>query len=192
MGNPFILAMLWQVNTTDERSRNLILIGFMGTGKTTIGRNVAKSLRFRFVDTDQLIRKKAEKSIPDIFAEDGEAAFRQLETEVMTECAEDSNQVISTGGGIVTEEINHPILKRAGYVVWLKASAETIYDRVKRNQHRPLLQVDDPMKTIEEMLAQRESLYSAVEDLSINTDKLTLEETAFGIVESTRLALQLA
>ncbi|MEM9281908.1 MAG: shikimate kinase [Verrucomicrobiota bacterium] len=184
--------MLWQVNTTDERSRNLILIGFMGTGKTTIGRNVAKSLRFRFVDTDQLIRKKAEKSIPDIFAEDGEAAFRQLETEVMTECAEDSNQVISTGGGIVTEEINHPILKRAGYVVWLKASAETIYDRVKRNQHRPLLQVDDPMKTIEEMLAQRESLYSAVEDLSINTDKLTLEETAFGIVESTRLALQLA
>ena len=179
------------VNTSDQRGRNLILVGFMGTGKTTIGKDAAKSLGFRFVDTDALISRNAGKSIPDIFAEDGEEAFRLLETEVLEECAKGTDQVISTGGGIVTRERNHPLLKQAGYVIWLKASPETIFDRVKRNKSRPLLQVDDPLKTIQEMLADRADLYEAVQDLGINTDKLTLDETLFGFVESARVALQL-
>ena len=153
------------VNTSDQRGRNLILVGFMGTGKTTIGKDAAKSLGFRFVDTDALISRNAGKSIPDIFAEDGEEAFRLLETEVLEECAKGTDQVISTGGGIVTRERNHPLLKQAGYVIWLKASPETIFDRVKRNKSRPLLQVDDPLKTIQEMLADRADLYEAVQDL---------------------------
>ena len=183
--------MLPLVNTTDQRGRNLILIGFMGTGKTTIGKLAAKSLGFRFVDTDVIISRKTGKSIPDIFSEDGEEAFRALETTVLEECATKSNQVISTGGGIVTKKSNHPILKQAGYVIWLKASPETIYDRVRRNSNRPLLQTDDPEKTIREMLSSRLELYDEAKDMDVSTDGLTLDETAYGITESTRLALGL-
>ncbi|MAB77534.1 MAG: hypothetical protein CMO47_13885 [Verrucomicrobiales bacterium] len=183
--------MVQIVNTSDQRGRNLILIGFMGTGKTTIGKDVAKSLGFRFVDTDELICRKAGKSVPKIFEEDGEAAFRLIETEILEEYGKMTNQVISTGGGIVTEKRNHPLLHQAGYVVWLKASPETIFDRVRRNKNRPLLQVDDPLQTIKQMLEDRTEFYDAVDDLSINTDKLTLEEIKFGIVESARVSLKL-
>jgi len=184
--------MLMLVNTPEDQPRNLILIGFMGTGKTTIGKRVARSLGFRFVDTDQLIARKAGKSIPDIFAHSGEEAFRELETEVLRECAARSGQVISTGGGIVTRPGNLEILRDAGYVVWLKASPETIYDRVRRNRNRPLLHTDDPERTIREMLDQRLDLYRRAKHLSVSTDDLTLDETSFGITESARLALGLA
>lgn len=180
------------MNTTDQRSRNLILIGFMGTGKTTIGKRVASSLGFRFVDTDQRIAKKAGKSIPKIFEEEGEEGFRAIETDVLRECAAKSDQVISTGGGIVTRPENLEILPEAGYVIWLKASPETIYERVRRNRNRPLLQVDDPMATIRDMLEQRSGLYEKAMDFSISTDGLSLDETCFGVTECTRLALGMA
>lgn len=183
------LAMLMVVNTTHQRSRNLILIGFMGTGKTTIGKRVAKSLGFRFVDTDQLVAKRAGKTISKIFAEDGEDAFRKLETEVLQDCAAGVDQVISTGGGIVTRPENFEILKKAGYVIWLKASPETIYERVQRNRKRPLLQTENPKETIRNLLEQRVSLYEKANDLSVATDGLTLDETSFGVTESTRVAL---
>jgi shikimate kinase len=181
--------MLRKVNTPDQRRRNLILIGFMGTGKTTIGKRVAKSLGFRFVDTDTLIVRKAGKSIPEIFEKSGEEEFRKLETEVLRECAANSDQVISTGGGIVTRPENLEILESAGYVVWLEASPESIYERVRRNRNRPLLQVDDPRETIRDMLEQRIDLYRKARDLSVKTDGLTLEETSFGVTESARVAL---
>lgn len=181
--------MLEVVNTPDQRSRNLILIGFMGTGKTTIGRHVAKSLGFRFVDTDHQITRKAGKPIPKIFEEDGEEAFRRIETEVLRECAAKSEQVISTGGGIVTRPENLEILEQAGYVVWLKASPETIYERVKRNRNRPLLQTENPLETIQNLLEERVDLYRKANDLSVTTDGLTLDETSFGVSESARVAL---
>tara|TARA_R110000850_G_scaffold22504_28_gene66689 strand:- start:1106 stop:1660 length:555 start_codon:yes stop_codon:yes gene_type:complete len=183
--------MLPLVNTTDERRRNLILIGFMGTGKTTIGKQVAKSLGFRFVDTDQLISQKAGKSIPDIFEDEGEETFRELETDVLQGCAAAENQVIATGGGIVTKTTNHAILKQVGYVIWLQASPETIYDRVRRNRNRPLLQTEDPEKTIRDLMEQRVGLYEAAQDMAVTTDGLTLDETAYGITESARVALGL-
>jgi len=177
------------VNTTGKRARNLILIGFMGTGKTSVGMRVAKSLGWRFVDTDKLIVKQAGKAIPQIFADSGETRFRELETEVLEKCASASGQVISTGGGIVTVERNREILKEAGYVIWLKASPETIYERVRRNRNRPLLRTDNPLATIREMLSVRNELYEATRDLVISTDNLTMEETCFGVTESARLAL---
>lgn len=161
----------------------------MGTGKTSVGMRVAKSLGWRFVDTDKLIVKQAGKAIPQIFADSGEKTFREIETEVLEKCAAASGQVISTGGGIVTVERNREILKEAGYVIWLKASPETIYERVRRNRNRPLLQTDDPLATIREMLAVRNSLYEATRDLVIATDDLTMEETCYGVTESARLAL---
>lgn len=181
--------MLRPVNTTGKRARNLILIGFMGTGKTTVGQRVAHSLGFRFIDTDKLIVKQSGKPIPRIFEEEGEEAFRRLETETLRRCAEGEGQVISTGGGIVTREENCEILRRAGYVVWLRASPEIIFERIRRNRNRPLLQTPDPMKTIHELLEARNALYESCADLSITTDPLTMEETCFGVAESARLAL---
>lgn len=183
--------MLAEVNTASERSRNLILIGFMGTGKTTVGKRVARSLGFRFVDTDSRIVKKADKSIPKIFEEVGEEGFRALETEVLRECSEESGQVLSTGGGIVTIEENRSLLKRAGYVIWLKAEADTIYERVRRNKNRPLLHVDDPRATIARLLETRIEFYKECCDFSIATDNLTMDETCFGVTECARVALDL-
>ena len=164
----------------------------MGTGKTTIGKRVAKSLGFRFVDTDAVIVKRARKSIPKIFKDSGEDFFRSLETEVLTDCGEKENQVISTGGGIVTRPENLPILKESGYVIWIKASPDVILVRVSRNINRPLLQVEDPKAKIEELLAERDDLYAEAQHLSINTDDLTMEETCFGVTESAKLALGIA
>ncbi|MEM1441976.1 MAG: shikimate kinase [Verrucomicrobiota bacterium] len=189
--NPFQSRYASLVHTTGQRPRNLILIGFMGTGKTTIGKQVARSLGFRFVDTDALISKEAGKSISKIFEDSGEEVFRDLETEVLKECGEQENQVISTGGGIVTREENIKILKASGYVIWLKASPQIIYDRVRRNSKRPLLQVKDPRQTIIDLLEVRDELYRKAQHLSINTDELTMDETCFGVTESTKLALGL-
>jgi shikimate kinase len=185
-----IARYLGRVNTTSTRYRNLILIGFMGTGKTTIGKRVARSLGYRFVDTDQLIAKKAGKGIPAIFADEGEEAFRQLETEVLRECAAGERQVISTGGGIVTRPENRELLMASGYVVWLKAAPDTIYQRVRRSRDRPLLRTPDPQATIAELLGQRNGLYEASQHLTIVTDGLTPEETAFGVSESAQLVLE--
>ncbi|MDF1851441.1 MAG: shikimate kinase [Verrucomicrobiales bacterium] len=181
--------MLALVHTTDQKSRNLILIGFMGTGKTTIGKRVASSLGFRFVDTDARITKAAGKPITKIFEEDGEEAFRALETKILQACAEQSDQVISTGGGIVTQPKNREILARAGFVIWLKASPETIYERIRHNRSRPLLKTTDPQATIRDLLAERSDLYDASKNLAVTTDGLTLEETCFGVTESARVAL---
>lgn len=161
----------------------------MGTGKTSVGMRVARSLGFRFVDTDKLIVKSTGKPIPKLFAESGEDHFRELETETLRQCAEGEGQVISTGGGVVVREENRPILREAGYVVWLRASPETIYERVKRNRNRPLLQTADPLGTIRELLAVREALYESCADLVIKTDQLSMDETCFGVTESARLAL---
>lgn len=191
LGKCRYVSMLAEVNTASERSRNLILIGFMGTGKTTVGKRVARSLGFRFVDTDSRIVKKADKSIPKIFEEVGEEGFRALETEVLRECSEESGQVLSTGGGIVTIEENRSLLKRAGYVIWLKAEADTIYERVRRNKNRPLLHVDDPRATIARLLETRIEFYKECCDFSIATDNLTMDETCFGVTECARVALDL-
>lgn len=183
--------MMRTVDTTGTRARNLILVGFMGTGKTSVGMRVAKSLGFSFVDTDQLIVEKAKKPIPKIFEDDGEAAFRQLETEILSECLKQENQVISTGGGIVTIEANRKLLRGSGYTIWLQAGADTIFDRVSRNRNRPLLKTDDPKATIIEMLATRNEFYCDSMDLAIKTDELTLEETCYGVTESARIALRM-
>lgn len=161
----------------------------MGTGKTTVGQRVARSLGFRFVDTDKLIVKQTGKPIPKIFEESGEDFFRSLETAVLRECGTGENQVISTGGGIVTRPENHELLKVAGYVIWLKTAPEIIYERVRRNRNRPLLKTADPLQTIRDLLEIRKPLYDACADLSITTDHLTMEETCYGVTESARLAL---
>lgn len=172
-----------------ERRGNVVLIGFMGTGKSSVGRRVADSLGFTYVDTDQIVVDLTGKPIPRLFAEEGEETFRRWETEALRQCAASERQVIATGGGIVTQTRNHEILREAGYVIWLRATPERIYDRVARNTDRPLLQTADPLATIRDLLASREALYRACANEAVDTTDLTLEETAYGIAESARLAL---
>lgn len=175
------------MTASSPSTRNVILIGFMGTGKTSIGRRVAQSLGFDFVDTDERIIEKAGMPITEIFAEQGEEKFRDLESTVLRSTTARKNQVISTGGGVVLREENREVLARSGYVIWLNASPEAILERVSRNQERPLLQAADPLGTIREMLKQREPLYLATADFTIDTDGLSPDETAFGICESARV-----
>ncbi len=181
--------MLAVVDTTGNSQGNLILIGFMGTGKTCVGRRVAKSLGFRFVDTDARIVQTAGKSIADIFTELGEEEFRKLETDALQQISTAQGQVISTGGGIVTQARNIEILRGAGYVVWLRASPETIIDRVSRNNDRPLLANDDPEGTVRSLMEEREELYRSAANLEIVTDELTLDETTYGVTESARVGM---
>jgi len=161
---------------------NIILIGFMGSGKTEVGRRLAERLGYTFVDTDAVIEKKEGRSIPDIFDEHGEAYFRDLETEVVKGLSGIRHHIISTGGGIVLNRDNIATLKQIGLVVWLKASPETIYERVRHESHRPILRVDKPMEEIKRLLDLRSSLYSEA-DVSIDVDGLQVEEIVNSIVE---------
>lgn len=142
--------------------RNLILTGFMGTGKSTIGRRLARQLGWTFCDTDAMIEERAGKPIPRIFAEDGEAAFRRIETEVARGLAELERHVIATGGGIVVGEGNLELLESAGRVVLLEATPEAIWRRVRHSSHRPLLAKPDPLGEIKLLLKQRAPAYGRI------------------------------
>ena len=138
---------------------NVLLVGFMGTGKTCVGEALAQRLGYKYVDTDDLIEARAGKEISSIFAEDGETHFRALESKIATELEDFRNHVIATGGGIIKTDDNIAALNRAGTVVCLSARPEVIYERVREETHRPLLQVPDPQGRIVELLAERRAQY---------------------------------
>jgi shikimate kinase len=165
---------------------HIVLIGFMGSGKTTVGHLVAEKLAWPFVDTDALVIEEAGLSIPDIFAKEGEAGFRERESAVLARLATAPPRVIATGGGIVTQPQNAPLLRSLGFVVWLSASEADILARVSRNRNRPLLHTADPRQTIHDLLAQRRPLYESFAHLTIETHGLEPEEIAYGVCESAR------
>ncbi|MDP0495749.1 MAG: shikimate kinase [Verrucomicrobiota bacterium JB024] len=138
---------------------NLYLVGFMGTGKTTVGRALARRLRLQFVDSDQVIEEQAGKPIPQIFAEEGEAHFRALERAFIESGHPAHGCVVACGGGLVTQPGMAEALKARGVVVCLFASPQTILKRTSANANRPLLNVPDPEARIRELLAQREPAY---------------------------------
>ena len=148
---------------------NLALVGFMGSGKSTVGRLVAQDLDFQFVDTDSLIEERAGISVAEIFATEGEAAFRQLERETILGLAKKERLVIATGGGAIMDPENLASLKSHALVVCLWANAESIHERTKHQTHRPLLQGEDPLGAIRTMLAEREPVYKQA-DVIVNTE----------------------
>jgi shikimate kinase len=174
--------------TNDYPMRNILLVGFMGCGKSTIGRVLHKSLDYPFIDTDQQIEKQTGKKISTIFEEEGEAAFRQQETQFLEKLIEKqtNHAIISTGGGIVTRPENFPLLRQLGFVIWLTCSPEVIHERTSRNNNRPLLQCDNPKEVIATMLAERDPLYEAASHLKINSSNLDINEVSCGILESAR------
>jgi shikimate kinase len=166
---------------------NVALIGFMGAGKTSVGRLVAEHLGFEFLDTDELIQSRAGRTIADIFAKEGEPAFRALEKQVVQELSARTKTVISTGGGLPTDPENLAALKSYALVVCLWASPEKIWERVRHQSHRPLLHDADPQKKIRELLTAREPFYKQA-DVLINTDLRSVREAAQQITLQFKLA----
>src|SRR5436190_10553179 len=148
---------------------NIALCGFMGTGKSSVGRLVAEQLHFAFLDTDTVIEARARKTIPQIFAQEGEATFRALEKKIVKELAMRDRTVISTGGGLVVDPENMASLMEHAFVICLWARPETIYARVKNQSNRPLLHDPDPLQKITDLLKQREPFYKAANVL-LNTE----------------------
>jgi shikimate kinase len=157
------------MNPPPRQIRNVALIGFMGCGKSTVGQALARRLDFEFVDTDRLIEAQAGRSIPEIFAQEGEAAFRARERALVESLAARERLVIATGGGVGAQPDLLESLKRHALVVWLWASPETLWERCRQQTHRPLLQVPDPLARIRELLAAREPVYRRA-DLLINIE----------------------
>jgi shikimate kinase len=161
---------------------NIILTGFMGAGKTTVGQIIAQKLNWAFVDIDSLIENAINCTIRDYFRSQGEDAFRNIETRILEEVLKGKNQVISTGGGIVLREINRNIMKINGIVFWLKTSPESIFDRVKNDISRPVLGDQPDMEKIKGILSQRLPFYAEA-DIALDTDNLTSESISEKIIE---------
>jgi len=164
---------------------NIALIGFMGTGKSTVGQLAAGMLGFSFIDTDAMIEQSAGKRIPDIFATDGEARFREYERDVVAKLREMHHTVISTGGGMVTNPANLADLKEHALVVCLWCSAETILKRVGHQTHRPLLRVENPLEKIRALLAERAPAYRQA-DVLLSSEFRKPKEVATHVVHQFR------
>ena len=152
----------------DLQGANVYLIGMMGVGKSTVGKLLAPRLNHHFFDTDALITQATGCSIPQIFAESGEAGFRDIETQTLSQLSAYTRLVVATGGGIVTQSINWSYLHH-GVVIWLNASPQTLWERLKEDNTRPLLQDPNPKHKLEKLLQQRQSLYAQA-DLRIEID----------------------
>jgi shikimate kinase len=170
-----------------RKIQNIALIGFMGTGKSSVGRLVADHLQFSFVDTDELIEARAGKLISRIFEQDGEKTFREYERQIVDELRGLKRTVISTGGGLGANEENLASLKEHALVVCLWASPQIIWNRVRTQAHRPLLQGDNPKAKIRELLAQRESFYRRA-DVLVNTEVRSAKEVAQHVMHEFQLA----
>ena len=167
---------------TNARSiQNLALIGFMGTGKSSVGRLVADLLHFTYLDTDRVIEARAAKSISQIFEQDGEPAFRAYERRIVQELAHRRKTVISTGGGLPVNEDNLASLKTHALLVCLWASPETIFERIRGHNHRPLLNEPDPLAKIRDLLAVREPYYRQA-DVLVNTEWRSVRDVAVQVI----------
>lgn len=173
--------------TVPRSYRNIVLCGFMGTGKSSVGRLVAERLRFAFLDTDHVIEARAGQPITKIFEEQGEEAFREMERKIVAEIATREHTVISTGGGLVVNPENMASLKQHALVVCLWASPAGIYERVKKQSHRPLLQGPDALEKITALLAERTPFYKQA-DVLLNTGIRSLHEVAHQVVHQFSMA----
>ena len=173
---------------TEATPENIVLIGFMGCGKSTVGRELHQRLGFHLMDMDHLIEEERGRKITEIFRDEGEPVFRDHETRKLREilAAGGDHLVVSTGGGIIVRAENRPLLQRIGYVVWLRASADVIYDRTSRNRDRPLLNTPDAKERILCLLNEREPWYRETAHLIVDTAGLESHEIATGIIESAR------
>lgn len=165
--------------------KNIVLIGFMGTGKSEVGKELAKTLGYKFIDTDELIERREGISVSEIFDKYGETYFRKIESEIIKAVSVMENVVISTGGGAVIRSENRMNLKRNSITICLTASPEVIYERTKDYDNRPLLKTDDTYMRIKELLKEREPYYSEA-DIKIDTTQLEAQKVVETIMKEMR------
>jgi len=164
-------------------TQHIFLIGFMGTGKSTVGRALAEKTGCPLVDTDSYIEEATKRSIPEIFETEGEDAFRKLERKALSNLAQGSPKVISCGGGIIKSEENISLMKETGKTVLLSATAETVYKRVCHNENRPLLQGKKNPAAISILMEERRTLYEKARDYTVQTDGKNPSEIASEILD---------
>ena len=164
-----------------KRKKNVYLIGMMGTGKSTIGKQVASELSLDFYDSDLEIEKKSGKSVSEIFATDGEPKFRKLEQNFIENGHPDSDSIVSCGGGLCVISGMLESLKAKGTVICLWAIPEVIFERIKNDRGRPLLQVEEPKKEIQRIIDQRKDYYLQA-DLVIDCNDLSIEEVSQRVI----------
>lgn len=166
---------------------NIILIGFMGSGKTSVGKELAKVFSYQFFDSDELIEKKAGRTVKEIFAKSGEAYFRKLETELIISFTDKiSNTVLSVGGGLPIQPGNTELLRDLGTVIYLKTSRSTIKNRLQGDSSRPLLLGPEGESRLEQLYSLREPIYKSASHLIITTDDKSIDEIVQNILEHRR------
>lgn len=151
--------------------KNIILVGLMGAGKSTIGRYLAKRQHREFYDSDAVIVERTGVPISTIFEIEGEDGFRDREEQVIAELCEMNGIILGTGGGSVIRKANRDKLKQSGIVVYLRSSADMLYSRISHDKSRPLMQTDNPLQTLKDLLQEREPYYMEVADIVVNTGK---------------------
>ncbi len=162
---------------TWQPKQNIVLIGFMGCGKSTVGNRLSWKYKIALEDTDKMIERQQNTTIKEIFATQGEEAFRQMETDLLEALPQKKYiRIISVGGGTPVRACNRSLLKKCGVVIYLRIQPESVYERLKGDQNRPLLQCEDPLSRIRELLAQREDAYESCADAIIDVDHLTLDQ----------------
>lgn len=164
---------------SDQRGQTLVMVGMMGSGKSAIGRALAEALNLGFADSDAAIEEAAAQSIAEIFARDGEAFFRKRETEVLARLLAGPPQVVSTGGGAFLRAENRAIIAEKGCAIWLDADLDTLWERVRHKDTRPLLRTSDPRATLAQLLAERAPLYAhAALRIAVEPDASIAQTTA--------------
>ena len=163
--------------------RNIFLIGPMGAGKSTIGRQLAQMLGMEFMDSDSVIEERAGADIDWIFDVEGEAGFRKREERIIDELTQGQGVVLSTGGGSILSKDNRNVLSARGIVIYLETTIDKQFERTQRDKKRPLLQNDDPRKTLEELAKIRNPLYEEIADITLQTDDQAAKLVATNIIE---------
>lgn len=165
--------------------RHVILIGFMGCGKSTIGIRLSYRLKRVVEDTDKRIEREQKKTVSEIFAENGEECFRDMETDLLSRmCEEKGFKIIATGGGLPVREKNRELLHKLGKVIYLRIQPETVYNRLKNDTTRPLLQGDNPLAKIKNLMGQRSEIYESAADVIVDVDEKNIEQILDEIVEA--------
>ena len=167
----------------DTKGRPIILIGLMGCGKTTIGKELSKMTGMPLIDMDSIIEEQIGKKISDIFRDEGEGHFRALETALLRYIEDDTitsgkgSVIISTGGGVVLKAINREILQRMGFVVWFNVDVPTLLERTSRSQNRPLLQSPDRLNILTRLHRERTPLYAEAAHLRLDSSNISIQDT---------------
>lgn len=166
-----------------KQTENIYLIGLMGAGKTTIGRQLAKSLKLPFYDSDKAIEESTGVDIPTIFEFEGEAGFRDREKKMIRQLTQMKGIVLATGGGAILSEENRKLLKENGFIVYLQCSVTRILERTRRDTQRPLLKTNNPRERLERLFEEREPLYLACADFKIDTGSMPSKAVVNRILE---------